>query len=90
MNGNEVNCKHECKNNCSLLNEALRKEASIARYYESMLEECNMPEVKSLIIDLIEDKRSSILRIIKKLNEIHARAQIIDGISSSFNNASTQ
>ena len=90
MNGNEVNCKHECKDNCSLLNEALRKEASIARYYENMLEECNMPEVKNLITDLIEDKRSGILRIIKKLNEIHARSQIIDGISSSFNNASTQ
>ena len=89
MKGNEVDCKHECKDNCSLLNEAMRKEASIARYYENMLEECNMPEVKSLIADLVEDKRSGILRIIKKLNEIHARSQIIDGISSSFNNVST-
>jgi len=85
MKTKEENCKHDCKDNCSLLNEALRKEASIARYYENMIEECNMPEVKSLINDLIEDKRSGILRIIKKLNEIHARSQIIDGISSSFN-----
>ena len=85
MKTKEENCKHDCKDNCSLLNEALRKEASIARYYENMIEECNIPEVKSLINNLIEDKRSGILRIIKKLNEIHARSQVIDGISSSFN-----
>ncbi|PJB00183.1 MAG: hypothetical protein CO128_01235 [Ignavibacteriales bacterium CG_4_9_14_3_um_filter_30_11] len=85
MKTKEENCKHDCKDNCSLLNEALRKEASIARYYENMIEECNIPEVKSLINNLIEDKRSGILRIIKKINEIHARSQVIDGISSSFN-----
>ena len=49
MKTKEENCKHDCKDNCSLLNEALRKEASIARYYENMIEECNIPEVKSLI-----------------------------------------
>lgn len=87
METNNVSCKHTCKETCSLLNEALRREASIARYYESMLKECNMPEVQSLVTDLIEEKRSGILRIIKKLNEIHARSQVIDGISSSFNNA---
>ncbi len=86
MKTDEANCKHECKDTCSLLNEALRKEASIARYYESMMEECNMPEVRSLVSELLEEKRSGILRIINKLNEIHARSQIIDGISSSFNN----
>jgi len=89
MKTNDLNCKHDCKDTCSLLNEALRKEASIARYYENMLEECNMPEVKNLITDLIEEKRAGILRIIKNLNEIHARSQIIDGISSSFNSVTT-
>ncbi|PIW70544.1 MAG: hypothetical protein COW08_01295 [Ignavibacteriales bacterium CG12_big_fil_rev_8_21_14_0_65_30_8] len=85
MKTKEKDCMHECKDTCSSLNEALRKEAAIARYYENMIEQCNMPDVKSLINDLIEDKRSGILRIIKKLNEIHARSQVIDGISNSFN-----
>ncbi len=89
METNDVNCEHSCKETCSLLNEALRKEASIARYYENMMEECNMPDVKDLIADLVEDKRSGILRIIKMLNEIHARSQVIDGISSSFNNTNS-
>jgi len=45
-----------------------------------------MPEVKTFMDGLIEEKRKIILRIIQKLNEIHVRSQAIDGINSSFNN----
>jgi len=83
---NEVKCMHACKNTCAMLNEALRKEAAIVRFYEGMQDECNLPEVSSFIADIIEDKRKGILRIIQKLNEIHARSQVIDGVISSFNN----
>jgi hypothetical protein len=86
MKENEINCMHACKNTCAMLNEALRKEASIVRFYEGMLDECNLPEVRSFITDTIEEKRKAILRIIAKLNEIHARSQVIDGMISSFNN----
>jgi len=82
----EVKCMHACKNTCSMLNEALRKEASIVRFYESMVEQCNLPEVSNFIQNIIEERRQGILRIIQKLNEIHARSQIIDGVISSFNN----
>ena len=81
----EVKCIHACKNTCASLNEALRKEASTVRFYEGILEECNMPEVRSFITDLIEEKRKVILRIIQKLNEIHARSQATDGVILSFN-----
>ena len=86
MKENEVKCLHACKNTCSMLNEALRKEAAIVRFYEGMQDECNLPEVSSFITDIIEEKRKGILRIIQKLNEIHARSQVIDGVISSFNN----
>jgi hypothetical protein len=86
MKDNEIKCMHACKNTCAMLNEALRKEASIVRFYEGMLDGCNLPEVRSFITDTVEEKRKAILRIIQKLNEIHARSQVIDGMISSFNN----
>jgi hypothetical protein len=86
MKQNEIKCIHACKDTCAMLNEALRKEASLVRFYEGMLDECNLPEVRSFITNTIEEKRKAILRIIQQLNEIHARSQVIDGMISSFNN----
>jgi hypothetical protein len=86
MKEKEILCEHACRNTCAMLNEALRKETAIVRYYEGLLEECNFPEVRSFVTDFVEEKRNGILRIIQKLNEIHARSQSMDGIYSSFNN----
>lgn len=80
------NCQHTCKNTCATLNEVLRKETAIIKYYEAALGECNIPEVKIFMDELVEDKRKIILRLIQKLNEIHVRSQALDGIASSFNN----
>ena len=85
MKDSEVNCMHNCRNTCAMLNEALRKEASIIRFYEAVMEECNFPEVRSFLVDIVEEKRKGILRIIQKLNELHAHSQSLDGIISSFN-----
>ncbi|MCW8804791.1 MAG: hypothetical protein OQK57_10350 [Ignavibacteriaceae bacterium] len=86
MSDTGINCQQACKNTCASLNEALRKETAIIKYYEGVLAECTMPEVKTFMDDLVEEKRKVILRLIQKLNEIHVRSQAIDGITSSFNN----
>ncbi|MDP4114900.1 MAG: hypothetical protein Q8903_02130 [Bacteroidota bacterium] len=84
MNNDEITCEHDCKSTCTMLNEALRKETAIVRYYEGMLEECNFPEVRSFVMDFVDEKRKGILRIIQKLNEIHAKSHTIDGVIQSF------
>jgi rubrerythrin len=81
----ESKCQHACKNTCATLNEALRRETAMVRFYESVLDECNMPDVSTFMNELVEDKRKVILNLIQKLNEIHARSQALDGIVSSFN-----
>lgn len=82
----EIKCQHACKNTCATLNEALRRETAMVRFYEGVVDECNMPEVSSYINELVEAKRKVILSLIQKLNEIHVRSQVIDVIASSFNN----
>lgn len=64
----DIKCQHACKNTCATLNEALRRETAMVRYYESTLDECNIPEVNSFISGLVEDKRKVILSLIQKLN----------------------
>jgi rubrerythrin len=82
----DVKCQHACKNTCATLNEALRKETAMVRFYESVLDECNIPEVSSYMNGLVDDKRKLILSLIQKLNEIHVSSQALDGIASSFDN----
>ena len=86
MKENVVNCQRTCRNTCAMLNEALRKETSIVMFYKETIEECNLPEVKNFLSDLVDDKSKLILQIIQKLNEIHVRSNVLDGITSSFNN----
>jgi rubrerythrin len=81
----DVKCQHACKNTCATLNEALRRETAMVRFYESVLEECNIPEVSLYMNGLVDDKRKLILSLIQKLNEIHVSSQALDGIASSFN-----
>ena len=85
MKDNDIKCLHACKNTCSMLNEALRKEATTVRFYEGILDECNQPDVRDFVVNMVEERRKEILTIIQKLNEIHARSQSTDGIYSSFN-----
>lgn len=82
----DLKCQHDCKNTCATLNEALRRETAMVRFYESALDDCNIPEISSYMAGLVEDKRKVILSLIQKLNEIHVRSQIADGIASSFDN----
>jgi len=85
----DIKCQHACKNTCATLNEALRRETAMVRFYESVLDECNMPDVSTYMTNLVEDKRKVILSLIQKLNEIHVRSQVIDGINSSFSDTNT-
>jgi rubrerythrin len=67
-----------------MLNEALRRETASVRFYETVYDDCNAPEVKNFLGEIVDERRSHILKIIQKLNELHARSQAMDGITNSF------
>ena len=89
MNDMNVQCAHACRNTCAMLSEALREESGMVQYYERLRNECNYPDVKAMLKDLIELRSSSVLVINQKLNELRARAEIIDGVISSYDSLDT-
>lgn len=84
MTPKEINCQKTCRNSCSMLNEAMQVETAAVRFYEAVFDQCTIPEVRKFIAEIIDQKRSVILGIIQKLNEIHARSITMDGIISSY------
>lgn len=67
-----------------MLNEALRQEMSLLKFYEQMQKECDYPDVHAFVEDVMERRSKTILRIVSKLNELRATRQALDGIQASF------
>jgi hypothetical protein len=85
MNATTVKCAHACRNTCSMLSEALREESEMVSFYERLQQECDYPDVHEMLIQMIEARSKSVLMINQKLNELSARAAIMDGVISSYN-----
>jgi len=87
MSEMKVQCAHACRNTCAMLVEALREESDMVRFYEKLQQECNYPDVHDMLLQLIESRSKSVLVINQKLNELSARAAIMDGVISSYERA---
>lgn len=87
MDAQHILCSHACRNTCAMLQEALKDEAAMVRFYTALKQKCDYPDVHDMIQQLIEERSKSVLVINQKLNELRARAGVLDGIMSSFDPA---
>ncbi len=77
-------CEHICRNSCAALARALQLETAIVRVIEEAIQQCDDADIHAFLTELAEISSETTLRILKKLNEIQARSQILDGIASSY------
>ena len=85
MEENKVNCEHAWNNTCEALNQALKKENGILEIYNSVVDECSLPEAKSLLSELIDEKKKVVQKLEQTLNELQEKSHIIDDIAESYN-----
>ena len=78
-------CNHDCRITCKMLTEAMRKEAEMIHFYETIMTECDYPVVNSFVRELLEEKSRIVLHINQKLNEIRACGQVSNGVISDCN-----
>jgi len=84
MNGSPFHCEHACRTTCAMLSQIMREESELAKLYETLLTECDYPDVQSFVREMLEAKSATILRILQKLNEMRARGEIGNGVMASF------
>ena len=80
-----IKCNHDCRITCKMLTEAMRKEAEMIQFYETIMIECDYPTVNSFVRELLEEKSRIVLRINQRLNEIRACGQVSNGVISECN-----
>jgi hypothetical protein len=84
MKENIINCEHACKNTCATIEEAVKREESLVILYQSALNECNIPDINSLMSRMITNSKSAINELNQKLIEVKSASGIIDDIEKSY------
>lgn len=84
MNEYSFLCEHPCRNTCTALTKALNMETAMVRFSEEVIQQCDDADIKEFMRTLARRSSENIINIMKKLNEVQARTQILDNISSTF------
>ncbi|HEY4613735.1 MAG TPA: hypothetical protein VII11_12185 [Bacteroidota bacterium] len=72
MEQKRLQCDHECRFDCTLLTEALKRESELGHFYEQLLDECDYPDVRAFVSELAEKRRESINTMVAKLNRMYS------------------
>ena len=84
MSGETSECGHRCRNTCALLQEGLKRELNHIAFLESIVNDCDDPEVRKFAIELVQGHKVLAGQIDEKLNIIRTRAGILDEIIDSY------
>jgi rubrerythrin len=79
-----VNCVHSCKGLCNALSLAEFREAESIKEYTRFLEECDYPEVREILGELIRDRERALLSLRAKRTALQVKFDTLDNINDSF------
>lgn len=77
-------CVHSCKGLCNALEVAEHREKEAIKEYKRFAEQCDYPDVRVLLEDLIKDREHSIRLLQEKRLMLAAKFEAIDRITDSF------
>ncbi|MEK9138088.1 MAG: hypothetical protein AAB393_13260 [Bacteroidota bacterium] len=80
----EVNCVHSCNGLCNALNIAEHRELSAIKEYHAYLDQCNYPDVRFIIQELIDHHQKTLKLLQEKRAELSEKLNILDNINESF------
>lgn len=67
-----IQCDHECRYDCAMLTEALRRESELGKFYDQILQQCDEPDVRAFIAELAEKRRACINQIVEQINRLYS------------------
>lgn len=77
-------CEHTCKGLCKALDLTIEDETKSIQQLKKFFNECDYPDVKILLNDIIETKEKYILLLKDKAEIIRVRFNTLDQISDGF------
>jgi rubrerythrin len=79
-----ITCVHSCKGLCNALEVAEHRETEAIKEYKRFAENCDYPDVRVLLEELIKDRQHSVRLLQEKRALLAAKFDAIDRITDSF------
>ena len=77
-------CVHSCKGLCNALAVAEHREEEAIKEYKRFAQNCDYPDVRELLEDMIKDREHSLALLRAKRALIAVKFDTLDNISDSF------
>jgi len=77
-------CVHSCKGLCNALTAAEQREQQAVDFYREYAVQCDYPDVRELLEDLIKDREKGLAMLREKKENLAAKFDVIDKINDSF------
>ena len=85
MTNQNHQCAHSCKDLCSALEKAMEQEKKAILQYASFRDECNYPDVKVMLNELILLRQKSIRLLEETKLKLRTKFEVLDQIREGFN-----
>jgi len=81
---NNVTCVHSCKGLCNALTLAEHRETEAIKEYTRFLNECDYPEVREILGELIRERERALISFRAKRAALQVKFDTLDNINDSF------
>jgi|AP12_2_1047962.scaffolds.fasta_scaffold13944_2 rubrerythrin len=83
-------CQHSCRDKCRALEFAEILELQAIKEYTTFRDECDYPDVKSMLSELIGDHERILATLHEKREQLSEKFTVLDLINESFEEDSLQ
>ncbi|MFH1766560.1 MAG: hypothetical protein ABH826_00485 [Patescibacteria group bacterium] len=80
----KTECVHSCKGLCAALDAAVQREAAAIEEYNAIAVECDYPDVKILLNELLADREKSLRLLKEKAEMLRVKFDTLDQIGAGF------
>jgi rubrerythrin len=80
----ETTCVHSCKGLCVALKVAEAREEETIREYQRYADECNYPDVRKLLVELITHRRKGLAMVRQAREMLDTRFETLGDIEDNY------
>ena len=82
-------CKRTCDGKCEVLENLLRQEKEALHRFETFIDMCDYPDVRTFLVELHEARKVEHARIAAKIEELRVQSETAHDVLDSFESFSS-